>query len=258
MRRSVATLAATVLIGCSAVSPALAASQVIAPRVTELPSPADIRRAQDDAAATAGLVTDIEGIIATAGTQLQEAQLDAFKMQDTYTTALAVLQERRAASDQADHRAAEAARTHTAAEVQVGELAGDLYRSGGMNPGIESILDGSDLDDVMYRASTLYGLSSSSTRTLDDAKAATEAWISLTEDAAEARKAAQAAADAAEAAGEEARTAAAGAQRLVTEKEEERTTLVGQLATLRHTTAELEDKRIAGLEQAQRERDLAR
>ncbi|WP_422391103.1 coiled-coil domain-containing protein [Arthrobacter sp. N1] len=257
-RRSIAALTAAVLLGGSVISPALAAPPVATLRSTDIPSLEEIDRAQDDAAATAGLVEDIEDVIAAAGTQLQEAQLSAFQMQNAYTTALAVLEERRTATDLAEQRAEEAARRHAAATDQVGRLAGDLYRSGGMNPGIESVLDGSDPDEVMYRASTLYGLSSNSTRTLDDAAAASEAWTSLTEDAAAARQAAQDAADDAEAAGKEARTAADDAQRLVVEKATERATLVGQLATLRNTTAELEDRRITGLEQARRERDLAR
>lgn len=258
LRRSIAALAAAVLLGGAAISPAYAAPPIATPRATDIPSVEEIARAQDDAAATAGLVEDIEDVIAAAGTQLQEAQLSAFQVQNAYTTALAVLEERRTAADLAEQRAEEAASRHAAASDQVGRLAGDLYRSGGMNPGIESVLDGSDPDEVMYRASTLYGLSSNSTRTLDDAAAATEAWTSLTEDAAAARQAAQDAADDAETAGKEARSAADDAQRLVVEKATERATLVGQLATLRNTTAELEDRRIAGLEQVRRERDLAR
>lgn len=257
LRRGAVTLAATALIGCTIVAPSFAAPAGDSSTVA-IPSADDVERAQDDADAAAGLVTDIEEIIAAAGRQLQETQLTAFKAQSEYNNALAVLDERRSAAAQADKRAAEAARRHDAAEQQVGRLAGDLYRSGGMNPGIESVLDGTDPDEVMYRASTLYGLSSSSTRTLEDAQSASAAWASLTEDAAVARQAAQDAADAAEKAGEQAREAAGDAEQLVAEKQAQRSALVGQLATLRNTTAELEDKRIAGLEQAQRERDLAR
>ncbi|MEG9246708.1 C40 family peptidase [Arthrobacter sp. Soc17.1.1.1] len=257
LRRITPVLAAAVLIGCTA-GTALAAPALEPPPATALPSADDIRRAQDDADAAAGLVTEIEGIITAAGEQLQEAQLTAFRSQNTYNVALAVLQERRTAADLADRRAADAARKHDAAEQQVGRLAGDLYRSGGMNPGIESVLDGSGPEEVMYRASTLYGLSSSSTRTLQDAESASEAWVSLTEDAVAARQAAQEAADLAAAAGDDARDAAEDAEELVARKEAERSTLVGQLATLRNTTAALEDRRVAGLEQDRRERDLAR
>ncbi|MUK01582.1 glycoside hydrolase, partial [Vibrio cholerae] len=258
LRHGAAALATAALIGCSAVAPSFAAPTGDEAAVSTIPSPDEIKRAQDDTAATTGLVSEIEGIIATAGEQLQESQLDAFKAQNDYNNALAVLDERRATATLAEARAVEAADERDAAEEQVGRLAGDLYRSGGMNPGIESVLDGTDPDEVMYRASTLYGLSSTSTRTLEDAESASEAWASLTEDAAAARQAAQDAADTAEEAGSVAREAAADAERLVSEKEAERSTLVGQLATLRNTTAELEDRRLAGLEQAQRERDLAR
>ncbi|MDQ0736932.1 C40 family peptidase [Arthrobacter agilis] len=257
LRRIAPVLAAAVLIGSTA-GTSLASPAPASPRAADIPSTDEIRRAQDDAAAAAGLVTDIEGIISAAGEQLQEAQLTAFKAQNTYNVALAVLQDRRAAAELADRRATEAAQDHDAAEEQVGRLAGDLYRSGGMNPGIESVLDGSDPDEVMYRASTLYGLSSSSTRTLEEAETAGEAWASLTEDAQAARRAAQEAADTAEAAGDDARSAAADAEQLVAVKEAERSTLVGQLAVLRNTTEALEDKRVAGLEQARRDRDLAR
>ncbi|WDF33604.1 C40 family peptidase [Arthrobacter agilis] len=258
LRRSLATLVAVVVIGCTAPVPSLASPNAPLPRVSDIPSDQDIRRAQVDTATAAGLVREIEGTLQAAGNQLQDAQLVAVRAQDSFTTALVDLDVRRSAADLAEQRAREARTRLTAAEEQVGRLAGDLYRSGGMNPGIESVIDGSDPDEVMYRASTLYGLSSTSTRTLEDADTASAAWTSLTKDADAARRAAQEAADTAAAAGAEARGAADDAQHLVEEKEAERSTLVAQLATLRKTTAELEEQRIAGLEQARRERDLAR
>ncbi|MFC3298112.1 hypothetical protein FJV46_09140 [Arthrobacter agilis] len=61
LRRSLATLVAVVVIGCTAAVPSLAAPNAPLPRVSDIPSDQDIRRTQDDTATAAGLVREIEG-----------------------------------------------------------------------------------------------------------------------------------------------------------------------------------------------------
>lgn len=256
VRRTGYALASGLLLTSFLLPPASAASSSSAEAHT--PTTAEIAEAKGDAAAVATLVGGIESILADASSELQASQVEALQAQGSYNNALAVLEERKATLANAEARAAQAAEEHNAASEQVGQLAGDLYRSGGMTPGLETLLDSEGAADVMYKASTLQGLTAQRTRTLDHAETTESTWLALQKDADAARTASQEASDAAQAAEAQAVGARDGAAQLVAQKQAERSTLVGKLAALRNTTAELEEERVAALERAQRERDLAR
>lgn len=234
------------------------APAVAAPAAEDIPSATEVAAALDSTTATATLVTEIEEILAAATAGLQDAQTTAMESQGAYVDALAVLEERRATAVATTALAEEAAASHEAATAEVGQLAGDLYRSGGVTPGMTMLLSGDDPDELMYRASTMYGLSASRATTFTNARTAANTWDALRIDAAAAREAAANAADAARFAGEANQRATAAAEQLVDERQAERGILVEQLASLRDTTAALEERRISGLEAQQRERDLAR
>ena len=74
-----------------------------------------------------------------------------------YTDALVILEERTAEAETATAKAAEAATAHKSAKAQLGQLAGSLYKSGGLDLSVQTILASSDADDTLYQASTLHG-----------------------------------------------------------------------------------------------------
>ncbi|GAB3538042.1 hypothetical protein GCM10027403_23560 [Arthrobacter tecti] len=238
----------------------LTVSLVSAPAMAapSLPSAAEVEAAEDNATATAALVSEIEGILEGAAAELQNAQVDAMKTQGAYVDALVELDERRATATRLHAHAEQAAKAYDAASAELGELAGDIYRAGGIMPNTALLAFAEDPGSFMYQASTVEGLATSRTRTVNEAQTAAKALESLRADAKEAEEAAAAAATAAEEAGQATEAAMETAAGLVERKEAERETLVAQLATLRDTTAALEDQRIAGLEQQRREAELAR
>ena len=231
-------------------SPAFAAS--------DLPSPADIAAAEDNTAAAAELVTEIESILDNASAELQGAQVEAMKSQGAYIDALAELDERRSTAQRLSALAGQAEQTYRTASTELGQLAADIYRAGGIMPDSSLLSFAQDPGSIMYQASTVEGMAASRSRTVNQAETAAKSLESLQADARNAEQAAADAAEAAEKAGAATEFAMASAASLVEEKQAERGTLVAQLAQLRDTTAALEEKRIAGLEQERRENELAR
>jgi cell wall-associated NlpC family hydrolase len=229
-----------------------------APDNAEVPSATEIAQARENSAATSALVAEIEALIAEASTELQSAQVAALKAQSGYTDALAVLQERAAAAELAEARADQAAEEHAAARDELGRLAGDLYRSGGVNPGMSSLFQGGGPEESLYRASTLHGLGASRSRTFESAQAAARTWDALRDEAAAAREAADQAAGAAESAEDETLRATTAAAGLLKDKQAQRETLIRQLAVLRDATAAMEERRITALEAQRQEREFAR
>uniref|UniRef100_UPI000368807D hypothetical protein n=1 Tax=Arthrobacter sp. TB 23 TaxID=494419 RepID=UPI000368807D len=251
--RAVGVLATTVLLSGVGLAPGVAA-----PETNAIPTEAEIADALDSTTAKAALVGEIEGILAEATANLQDAQTTAMQSQGAYIDALAALDERRATAVATTALAEEAALTHDAAAVEVGQLAGDLYRSGGVTPGMTMLLSGENPDEIMSRASTMYGLSANRAATFTNAQTAAKTWEALRLDAAAARQAAADAAETAQLAGEDNQRATDAAAQLVESRQAERTVLVDQLASLRNTTAALEEQRISGIEEQQREEELAR
>lgn len=223
-----------------------------------IPTAEDIRAAEDSTARTGELVTEIEGILEDAAAELQATQVEAMKSQGAYIDALAELDDRRAAAQRLSALASEAEQTYRTASSELGQLAADIYRAGGIMPDSSLLAFAQDPGSIMYQASTVEGMAASRSRTVSQAETAASSLDSLKADARQAEQAAAEAADTAEAAGAATEAAMAAAASLVEQKQAERETLVEQLAELRDTTAALEEQRIAGLEQARREAELAR
>ncbi|MFP5316120.1 MAG: coiled-coil domain-containing protein, partial [Actinomycetes bacterium] len=223
-----------------------------------IPTAEDIRAAEDSTAGTGELVTEIEGILEDAAAELQAAQVEAMKSQGAYIDALAELDDRRAAAQRLSALASEAEQTYRTASSELGQLAADIYRAGGIMPDSSLLAFAQDPGSIMYQASTVEGMAASRSRTVSQAETAASSLDSLKADARQAEEAAAEAAETAEAAGAATEAAMATAASLVEQKQAERATLVAQLAELRDTTAALEEQRIAGLEQARREAELAR
>jgi len=257
--RAAALCTAVVLLGAAAL-PAHAATAAPAtvqrvPASPELPSPEEIAAAKSDAAAAAAEVDRIDGLLADASVARDTGMAASLAANNAYTDALVQLQIRKDAAALADAKASAAEAEQAKARKVIGQLAGDLYRNGGMTPGLGSLVGGNG--ETLQQAATLESVAASRTRAFQAAETAAAAAASTKDAAAEARRAADDAAATAESRKSDAERANTERQRAVTEAAAQKTVLVGQLATLRNTTAALETERVDGLERQRQEAQLA-
>jgi cell wall-associated NlpC family hydrolase len=265
--RAFALLSATALLVCvPALAPAVAAPAGQLPQVTSvritlpaaptLPSGDEIDDAKGDAAAAQGLVDRIEDQLKAASGNLANAQFDSMRSQNTYSESLLKQQERTAELDEAKAKASQAAEYFESVKNQVGQLAGELYRNGGVNPALSALLDSKKTSDVLYKASTLDALTANRSQTLTESQQAAQLWAAWELYVAQADEAAKDATVAAEAAETDAKAASAAQEPLGIRYEEQRQALLVHLADLRGTSTSEEDARIAALEKAEQDRQV--
>lgn len=256
--RRTAALCAAVVLFASVATPALAvpapSAPVALPASPEIPSPDDIAAAKASESATADQVTAIERILADASTAQQAAFAVAMQANNSYSEALVELQQRTEAASVAAAKASSARDQQDRTRKQVGQLAGDLYRNGGLNPTLGTLASGSD---SLQQAATLEALSASRSRAFEAADAAATAYRSLTAAAEDAAKAADDAAKTAEQRKSQAEQANAAQAKAVADAKAQRTVLVDQLAQLRNTTVALESARVDALDRQREEARLA-
>ncbi|MGX5716064.1 C40 family peptidase [Arthrobacter sp. MAHUQ-56] len=256
-RRTVVLCAAVALFASAATS--ASAVPVLPPSLTvpaspDIPSPEDIAAAKASEAATADQVTAIERILADAAAARQASSAAAMQANNAYSEALVELQQRTGAASLAAARASAAREQQDKTRKQVGQLAGDLYRNGGLNPTLGTLASGGD---SLQQAATLEALSASRSRAFDAADAAATAYRSLTAAAEDASKAADDAARTAEQRKTQAEQANAAQAKAVADAKTQRTVLVDQLAQLRNTTVALESARVDALDRQREEARLA-
>lgn len=255
--RPAAVLCAAVVLLGSAGLPAGAAPPAppAAPAAPAIPSAEDIAAAKASEAATADQVSAIERILGDASDARQAAFTAAMQANNGYSEALVELQQRTDAALAASARAAAAQEEQDKTRKHVGQLAGDLYRNGGLNPTLGTLVSGNG--ESLQQAATLQALSASRSRAFDAAETAAAASRALTAAAEDATKAADDAARTAEARKTAANQANMAQAQVVADTQARRTVLVGQLAQLRNTTAELESARVDALERQRAEARLA-
>jgi cell wall-associated NlpC family hydrolase len=256
--RRTAVLCAAVVLFASVATPAAAvpapSAPLAVPASPDIPSPEDIAAAKASETATADQVTAIERILADASTAQQTAFAVAMQANNSYSEALVELQQRTQAASAASARAAAAKEQLDKTRKQVGQLAGDLYRNGGLNPTLGTLAGGGD---SLQQAATLEALSASRSRAFEAADAAATAYRSLTASADDATKAADDAAKTAEQRKSQAEAANAAQAKAVADAKAQRTILVDQLAQLRNTTVALESARVDALDRQREEARLA-
>ena len=228
---------------------------VTVPAAPQVPSPDDIAAAKSSESATAAKVTDIEGLLAEAAAAQSSTFARSLEANNAYSDALVELRVRTDAADAAAARASAADKEQEKSRKEIGQLAGDLYRSGGLNPALSSFVTGNG--DVLEQAATLQALSAGRSRAFETAEASASAAESLTAAAADARRAADDAAKTAESLKAAAEQANAAQLQAVSDAKAQRSVLVGQLASLRRTTVALESARIDGLERQRQQALLA-
>ncbi|TDT81486.1 cell wall-associated NlpC family hydrolase [Arthrobacter sp. AG258] len=256
--RTTAVLCAAVVLFASVATPAAAvpapSAPLSVPASPDIPSPEDIAAAKASETATADQVTAIERILADASTAQQAAFAVAMQANNSYSEALVELQQRTQAASAASARASSAKGQLDKSRKQVGQLAGDLYRNGGLNPTLGTLASGGD---SLQQAATLEALSASRSRAFEAADAAATAYRSLTASADDATKAADDAAKTAEQRKSQAEEANAAQAKAVSDAKAQRTILVDQLAQLRNTTVALESARVDALDKQREEARLA-
>ncbi|MHC6229566.1 C40 family peptidase [Arthrobacter sp. MMS24-T111] len=256
--RKTAVLCAAVVLFASVATPAAAvpapSAPLSVPASPDIPSPEDIAAAKASETATADQVTAIERILADASTAQQAAFAVAMQANNSYSEALVELQQRTQAASAASARASSAKEQLDKTRKQVGQLAGDLYRNGGLNPTLGTLAGGGD---SLQQAATLEALSASRSRAFEAADAAATAYRSLTASADDATKAADDAAKTAEQRKSQAEEANAAQAKAVSDAKAQRTILVDQLAQLRNTTVALESARVDALDRQREEARLA-
>ncbi|MFP3461830.1 C40 family peptidase [Arthrobacter globiformis] len=241
-----------------ALTPTAAVAGVTAltvPAAPEIPSAEDIAAAKSSESKTAAKVADIEGILADAAAAQEVTFARTLEANNAYSNALVELDTRSDAAAVATARAAAANKEQSKSRKAVGELAGDLYRNGGLNPELSGLVTGTG--DVLAKAATLQALTAGRSRAFAAAETTAAAAESLTAAAADARRAADDAAKTAETLKAAADQANAAQLKAVADAKAQRTVLVGQLASLRHTTAALESARVDGLERQRQQARLA-
>lgn len=260
-RKAAVLCTAVVLFGTLAVPahasllPPAAAPALVVPAAPEIPSPGDIAAAKSSESATAAKVTDIERILADAASAQELTFARTLEANNAYSDALVELRIRTDAAAVATARAEAADKEHAKSRKEIGHLAGDLYRNGGLNPALSSFVTGKG--DVLEQAATLQALTAGRSRAFETAETTASAAESLTAAAADARRAADDAAKTAESLKGAAEQANAVQLKAVSEAKAQRTVLVGHLASLRRTTTALESARIDGLDRQRQQARLA-
>lgn len=261
-RKTAALCAAVALLGTLALpanaAPLPPAFQVPAERVPaapDVPSPDEIAAAKSSESATAAQVTTIDRLLADASAAQDASLAASLEANNAYGEALVELQLRRDAAAVAAARAAAAGAEQQKTRKQIGQLAGDLYRNGGLNPALSSFVSGSG--NALQQAATLEAVTAGRTRAFQSAETAAVAAASLTAAAADANRAADEAARTAEARKLDAERASDAQRKAVSEAKAQRTVLVDQLANLKNSTVALESARVDALDRQRQQDRLA-
>jgi len=225
------------------------------PTAPELPSPEEIAAAKSSESATAEQVTRIDRLLADAATARDTGLAASLAANNAYADALVELGIRRDAAALAAAKASAAEAEQAKARKLIGQLAGDLYRNGGMTPALGSLVSGNG--QALQQAATLEAVAAGRTRAFQAAENAAAAAQSAKASAAEADRAADDAARTAESRKTDAERANEARQRAVSDAAAQRTVLVDQLATLRNTTVALESARVDALDRQRQQAQLA-
>lgn len=213
-----------------------------------LPSQVQLEAAKSDPEALNALVDSLESQIEAGRQGIITAEAAALDAQDNLLTADELLAERTEAADEARTEADKATEFLLSSKKDVGALASDLYRNGGINPGVVTLLEDTKDNDVLYKASTMDALSANRTMTVSNAEDASALWTAWQDYAAAAATAADEATAAQRTAAEEATQSLTSYQESVAPQEELRSQLIGQLAYLNEVDAAEEAERIAAKE----------
>ena len=250
-----------VALGTVMLTAVLAAAVLTAvPAAADFPSWEEVEEAKHSVAAREAQAADIEAL-------LGKLSAEAGSLGNTAVNASAD-SERAAGEAEASKRAVEilaAQRAEAASEAlvlttQMGALAAQTYKTGGMDSSLLLLLDADAAVGAVDRITTLQGLSGRIGSLQAEASAAAQVLGSLEEREAAAAEVREESAARALQLASDAESAAAAADSAVRGLEEHSAVLLAQLAALRDSSVALEQERLRGLqaEKAYREQQAAR
>ena len=235
-------------------------SGVTAAHAASYPSWDDVQRAKNNEAAKAGEVTRIQGLIQSLERKVAETQAAAQVASDEFFEAqqayFAAITEADALQAQADEKAALADET----AKKAGQIAAQLYRSGGDDTALELFFAGSgaNADELLSRLGTMNKFLEYNQTTYDNAVSARNTAQALTAQAQVARDERDRLQQVAEQKMVAAQQAADAAQAALDEQAANLETLKAQLAALKDTTTKTVAGYQAGVEARRREEEARR
>ncbi|PQZ89048.1 hypothetical protein CQ018_15985 [Arthrobacter sp. MYb227] len=254
----VAACAIALTVSCVAgVAPASAAP--LAPQLsvsitreptTPLPTQAQLEAAKSDPAQLQAMVSQLEAAIEAGRSKILTAEASALEAQDGLLDANELLEKRASAAKEARTEAEKATEYLLNSKKEVGALASDLYRNGGINPGVVTLLESNADSDVLYKASTMGALSANRARTVSTAEEAAALWKAWQDYAGDAESAANEATAAQLEAASTAASTLSSYEAEISPQEKLRNDIINQLAFLRDVDAKVEAQRIAAKEAA--------
>lgn len=219
----------------------------VAQAVPSYPTAAEVAAAKKKVSTKKAMIKRIEAIIADLETKADAAERTAQIKGEAYSIAKDAFDQKAAqvATLQSQADAAEAQANQ--AMLQLGQIAGQMYRSGTAGTSLNLFLNSSEASDLLYQLGAQDKIAQSSNtiylRSIQKQKYAQ----SLANELSAAKIELEARKKVAETAFESAQTAANTAQALVNENVSLNRTFYAQLASLQNTSAELERQRAEGL-----------
>ena len=219
----------------------------VAQAVPSYPTAAEVAAAKKKVSTKKAMIKRIEAIIADLETKADAAERTAQIRGEAYSIAKDAFDQKAAqvATLQSQADAAEAQANQ--AMQQLGQIAGQMYRSGTAGTSLNLFLNSSEASDLLYQLGAQDKIAQSSNtiylRSIQKQKYAQ----SLANELSAAKIELEARKQVAETAFESAQTAANTAQALVNENVSLNKTFYAQLASLQNTSAELERQRAEGL-----------
>ncbi|RFA15619.1 hypothetical protein B7R22_05880 [Subtercola boreus] len=262
MNRSLRLVVAAALAVSTGVAMPVAASATSAPGILSLavradyPSWDDVNAAKQNEATKAAEVQNITGLIGEL--QQQAAQLGDVAVQkgNEYLNAQAALQSATQTADSSRQRAAEATAKAATAKAQFAQLTVELYRSGG-NQTANLFLSGSQAGTLLDQLGTLNKITEQSARLSSLATSTQNLATTLDAQATVAEDARTQLAVAAQQAAADAQVAEQAADAEVSAQQAQSDILFAQLATLKDTTAAVEQNYQLGVQAAKDAADAA-
>jgi murein DD-endopeptidase MepM/ murein hydrolase activator NlpD len=223
-----------------------------AAHAADYPSWDDVQRAKSNEAAKGGEITRIQNLISSLTQRVAAAEAAARAAGDEFYAAQQAFFEAAGRADSLQEQADAQAKIADESSRQAGQVATQLYRSGGDQAALEVFLSGSShgADDLLSRLGSMDQLLEYSSTVADKAAAARDSAQSLSDQAKSARNERDRLQKIAEEKMIQAQQAADAAQAALEEKQNNLTTLQAQLAALKDTTS----KTVAAYQEGERKR----
>lgn len=209
-------------------------------RTADYPSWDDVQAAKQNEASAQAEADRITGLLDELEATAITLSNEALKRGEEYLVATYNRDAAQTSADDLETRATEAAATAETTKKQVGQIAAQLYKSGGDNGTVNLLLNGDKSEELLYKLGTMSQLTSQTVGLRDAAEIAANNASSLRAQADAALVERDRLSTEAETALEAAEDAQAAVDAQVAEEKAHSATLYEQLASLKNTTAAAE------------------